>query len=99
MQFKLKNLALSLLCASAAQSIAATDPVPADSVRKYTDWLCSTMNSADLADYPRQYWEENVACALRAREELPWGKAGSPMGISIPHVRFSTANWLRASRG
>lgn len=74
MQFKLKNLALSLLCASAAQSIAATDPVPADSVRKYTDWLCSTMNSADLTDYPRQYWEENVACALRAREELPWGK-------------------------
>lgn len=74
MYSKLKTAILVLIGASIANGMTAASSVPADSIRKYTDWLCSTMNSADLADYPREYWEENVASALQARQELPWGK-------------------------
>lgn len=65
------------VCQTSVQAVAASKAdtaVSREAVEKFTDWLMSTMNSADLSDYPREYWEENVAAALRARAEMPWGE-------------------------
>lgn len=59
--------------------VAATAPalfphtVPSDSIAKYTDWLYSSMNIADKANFPRSFWERNVGSALEARRDMPWG--------------------------
>lgn len=38
------------------------------------DFLYSTMSLPDKADYPREFYERNVDIALKARDEMPWGK-------------------------
>ncbi len=59
--------------------VAATVPalfpqtIPSDSIAKYTDWLYSSMNIADKANFPRSFWERNVGSALEARRDMPWG--------------------------
>lgn len=44
-----------------------------DSIAKYTDLLYSSMNIADKANFPRSFWERNVASALEAKRDMPWG--------------------------
>ena len=46
----------------------------ADSVQTYTDFLYEYMPLPDKADYPRTFFERNVAASLQARRELPWGQ-------------------------
>lgn len=59
--------------------VAATVPalfsqtIPSDSIAKYTDWLYTSMNIADQANFPRSFWERNVESALEARRDMPWG--------------------------
>lgn len=40
----------------------------------YLDFLYRWMPVADSIDHPRSFWQENVDLALRARDEMPWGK-------------------------
>ncbi len=65
---------LSLLFILPAIAATCNNTVPTDSIKKYTDWLISQINIADSIDHPRQFWEQNVAMSLRARNEMPWGK-------------------------
>ena len=44
-------------------------------------WLYSSMSLADAADYPPQYYIDNVKMAFRAQEETSWGK-------SVPEREF-----------
>lgn len=44
-----------------------------DSIAKYTDRLYSSMNIADKANFPRSFWERNVASALEAKRDMLWG--------------------------
>lgn len=59
--------------------VAATIPalfsqtIPSDSIAKYTDWLYSSMNIADKANFPRSFWERNVEATLEAKRDMPWG--------------------------
>lgn len=69
---KHRLFSLLLLLASAVPALFA-QAVPADSVAKYTDWLYSSMNIADKHNFPRSFWERNVASALEARRDMPWG--------------------------
>ena len=52
---------------------AAAGSIPADSIRKYTDWLYESMNLADRANFTRSFWEKNVEAALESRRDMPWG--------------------------
>ena len=47
-----------------AQGVGATD---------YVDFLYQYMPLPDRTDYPRAFYERNVALSLQARQELPWG--------------------------
>lgn len=38
------------------------------------DFLYASMPLPDSVDYSRDFWLENIDCALKAREEMPWGK-------------------------
>ncbi len=38
------------------------------------EWLYRYMSAPDSADYSREFYLENVKAALKAREEMPWGK-------------------------
>ena len=38
------------------------------------DFLYASMPLPDSVDYPREFWEENVHMAVRARHEMPWGE-------------------------
>jgi len=49
-----------------------TDTTRAD-YRKYIDFLYKYMALPDRMDYPRGFYMENVAVALRAKAEMPWG--------------------------
>ena len=44
-------------------------------------FLYAYMPVADIADYPGEYYLEQVDCSLRAREEMPWGKV-------VPELEF-----------
>lgn len=68
----MKRIAVSLLL-SAVISTAAFSANP-DRVRQYTDYLYSTMILPDSLDYPREFYERNVALALDMREKMPWGR-------------------------
>lgn len=41
---------------------------------KYLAFLYRYMPLPDSVDYPRTFWEQNVALALQARREMPWGR-------------------------
>lgn len=70
----MKKYILAVIILAAAMPSLAAPSVSADSVRKYTDWLYATMNIADIHNFPRSFWERNVASALQTRQEMPWGK-------------------------
>ena len=38
------------------------------------DFLYASMPLPDSVDYTRDYWLQNIDCALAARDEMPWGK-------------------------
>ncbi len=38
------------------------------------DFLYASMPLPDSVDYSRDFWLENIDCALKARQEMPWGK-------------------------
>ena len=38
------------------------------------DFLYANMPLPDSVDYPREFWEANVAVTVRARHEMPWGE-------------------------
>ena len=38
------------------------------------DFLYASMPLPDSVDYPREFWEANVAVSVRARHEMPWGE-------------------------
>ena len=40
---------------------------------RYVDWLYSSMPLPDSLQYPRSYWEENVAKTLEVRQKMHWG--------------------------
>ena len=42
--------------------------------RECLEFLYAYLPQADMADFTPEYWLANVRCALRAREEMPWGK-------------------------
>ena len=57
------------LCCSAG--MAQTDK---PSEEDYLDFLYQYMPLPDKADYPRDFYRENVQLSLQARQEMPWGK-------------------------
>ena len=57
------------LCCSAG--MAQTDK---PSEEDYLDFLYQYMPLPDKADYPRDFYVENVRATLKARAEMPWGK-------------------------
>lgn len=70
-----KRILTFLLLVIAYATNVATAAIPADSIKKYTDWLYESMNIADRTDFPRSFWERNVATALEARRDMPWGSS------------------------
>ena len=40
---------------------------------EYVDWLYASMPLPDSLQYPRSYWEENVAKTLEVRQKMHWG--------------------------
>ena len=42
--------------------------------RAALDFLYENMPLPDSVDYPREFWEANVAVTVRARHEMPWGE-------------------------
>ena len=42
--------------------------------REALDFLYESMPLPDSVDYSREFWEANVAVAVRARHEMPWGE-------------------------
>ena len=40
---------------------------------QYVDWLYTSMPLPDSLQYPRSYWEENVAKTLEVRKKMHWG--------------------------
>ena len=47
----------------------------------YVDFLYKYMPLPDKSDYPRAFYEKNVALSLQAKAEMPWGK-------SVPEREF-----------
>ena len=46
-----------------------------DTEKQYLDFLYAIMNPADIANRSKEFYLENsIRPALKAREELPWGK-------------------------
>ena len=41
-------------------------------VQRYTDWLYESMPLPDSLQYPRNWWEANVAKTLKVREDMGW---------------------------
>lgn len=40
----------------------------------YVEFLYRYMPAPDSVDYPREYWERQVAMSEKARHEMPWGR-------------------------
>ena len=53
-------------------ALAGCEKQSAD-VQEYVDFLYKYMPLPDRADYPREFFERNVASALQARQEMSWG--------------------------
>ena len=45
-----------------------------DEQKEAMTFLYAYMPLADIADHPGEFYLENVDCAFKAREEMPWGK-------------------------
>lgn len=80
MKTTLFTLALALTAPLAAAPMVPTPhadmPATADStLSRYVETLYSMMPFPDRVDYPRSFFNAQVACALRARNEMPWGNS------------------------
>lgn len=62
----MKPLIPLLLLACSLQASALTP-------REGIDFLYSTMSLPDKADYPREFYMQNIESSFRARSEMPWG--------------------------
>lgn len=69
------------LLAIASLLLALAFTAQAQDAKACLDFLYKYMPQPDKADYPRSFYEENVATTLRARAEMPWG-------ASIPEREF-----------
>lgn len=67
------------LIAGAALTFALT--AGATTPDEYLEFLYSKISTPDSLDYSREFYKQNVDAALRAREEMPWGK-------SVPEREF-----------
>lgn len=63
-------LALALTVMGACTSTKSHDEEVEEALR----FLYASMPLPDSVDYPRDFWVQNIECALQAREEMPWGK-------------------------
>ncbi|MBO4753237.1 MAG: transglutaminase domain-containing protein [Bacteroidales bacterium] len=64
-----------LLIATALLALSACTTVPHQTTRdEALDFLYASMPLPDSVDYSRDFWLANIDCALRARNEMPWGK-------------------------
>ena len=71
------TLLAGLLLTASFQSCTSQE----DDVQAYVDFLYKYMPLPDSTDYPRAFYEQNVALALQARHELSWGR-------SVPEREF-----------
>lgn len=71
---KLRRIIAGCVLTLALQGGAATP-------EEYLDFLYSKISTPDSLDYSREFYRQNVDAALRAREEMPWGK-------SVPEREF-----------
>ncbi len=64
-------------------TLLACSPLAAQSqsIDECMDFLYASMSAPDAADYPRQFYEQNVRTTLQAHAEMPWGQ-------SIPRREF-----------
>ena len=68
----MKKIFATILTALVVSS-SATAATRRDSVAMYTDFLYDIMPVSDSIDYPRDFWEANVARSLETRAAMPWG--------------------------
>jgi len=50
------------------------DPAYSHTIKEALEFLYAYMPLADVVDYPLAFYKMNVEYALRARDEMPWGK-------------------------
>lgn len=62
-----------LMILALGASLLAGAQTPEES--RQLEWLYRYMAVPDSVDYSRDFYLENVRAALRAREEMPWGKS------------------------
>lgn len=65
------------------------------------DFLYSTMTLPDKLDYPREFYERNVATSLQARRELPWGETVPErefkhfvLPVRVNNENLDSARWV-----
>ncbi len=59
---------------AALLSAAISVPVVAQTEEECLDFLYNNMSMPDSVDYPKSYWQRQVRGALRARNDMPWGR-------------------------
>lgn len=62
------------VAAQRPSGLAAAVNLPAAEIDDALEFLYRYLPAPDAADYPRDYFAEQAAFALRARREMPWGK-------------------------
>ena len=68
----LKHILTFLMVALCCTTGTAQTDKPSE--EDYLDFLYQYMPLPDKADYPRDFYVENVRATLKARAEMPWGK-------------------------
>ena len=56
-------------------ALAACAPSPETTRDDALAFLYASMPLPDSVDYSRDFWLQNIDCALQARREMPWGAA------------------------
>ena len=66
---------MSRFCKVLAGLMAAAFMFPAcqEPAVDYVEWLYASMPLPDSLQYPREYWEANVAKTLEVRQAMDWG--------------------------
>ena len=62
------------ICLTALLPFASCSPAPEAQRQQALDFLYASMPLPDSVDYPREFWLQNVDCALQTRREMPWGR-------------------------
>lgn len=65
-QLKVLSLSVAFCCVASCTKDS--------SEQQALDFLYANMPLPDSVDYPKEFWEANVAVSLRARREMPWGE-------------------------